>query len=140
MADSLARLDVLCAFAERSQVLRFSCPTFSGERGINITAGRHPVVESLQDQPFTPNDLLLNDERRMAIITGPNMGGKSTYMRQTALIVILAHAGSWVPAAGRDWPHRRDFHRIGAGDDLPAEDPRSWWMSETANILNKCQL
>jgi DNA mismatch repair protein MutS len=96
------------------------------------------VVEALQNQPFTPNDLELGNERRMLIITGPNMGGKSTYMRQTALIVLLAHAGSWVPAtSARIGPVDRIFTRIGAGDDLAGG--RSTFMvemSETANILH----
>ncbi len=138
LARALARLDVLCAFAERAQGLQFCCPALSAQNGIRITAGRHLVVERLQDQPFTPNDLALDDERRMLIITGPNMGGKSTYMRQTALMVILAYAGSWVPAASAEFgPIDRIFTRIGAGDDLAGG--RSTFMvemSETANILH----
>lgn len=138
LADSLAKLDVLAAFAERAQELSLCRPAFSNERGINIQAGRHLVVELLQDQPFTPNDLNLNDERGMLIITGPNMGGKSTYMRQNALIVLLAYAGSWVPAtAARIGPIDRLFTRIGAGDELAKG--RSTFMvemSETANILH----
>jgi DNA mismatch repair protein MutS len=138
IASGLARLDVLCAFAERAQSLRFCCPVLAPESGIRINSGRHPVVESVQTQPFTPNDLQLDDERRMLIITGPNMGGKSTYMRQTALMVILAYAGSWVPAASAEiGPVDRIFTRIGAGDDLAGG--RSTFMvemSETANILH----
>ena len=137
-AHSLASLDVLCAFTERARSLQFSCPSFTDQAGINITAGRHPVVEHLQEQPFTANDLAFNDERRMLIITGPNMGGKSTYMRQTALIVLLAQAGSWVPASSaKIGPIDRVFTRIGAGDDLVGG--RSTFMvemSETANILH----
>jgi hypothetical protein len=100
--------------------------------------GRHPVVEQVLDAPFVPNDVRLDDERRMLIITGPNMGGKSTYMRQTALIVLLAHAGSFVPADGaRIGPVDRIFTRIGAADDLAGG--RSTFMvemTETANILH----
>ncbi|HLF30280.1 MAG TPA: DNA mismatch repair protein MutS, partial [Xanthomonadales bacterium] len=138
MAQSLACLDVLCAFAERAGSLKFSSPALTTTPGIRIKAGRHPVVEILQDQPFTPNDLALGDDRRMVIITGPNMGGKSTYMRQTALIVLLAYAGSWVPAQSAEiGPIDRIFTRIGAGDDLAGG--RSTFMvemSETANILH----
>lgn len=138
LADSLAKLDVLAAFAERAQELNLCRPEFNIERGIHIRAGRHLVVELLQDQPFTPNDLNLNDERSMLIITGPNMGGKSTYMRQNALIVLLAYAGAWVPAtAARIGPIDRLFTRIGAGDELAKG--RSTFMvemSETANILH----
>jgi len=138
MARAIARLDVLCAFAERAQALQFCRPELTSETGITISAGRHPVVESLQAQPFTPNDLQLGKRRRMLIITGPNMGGKSTYMRQAALIVILACAGSWVPAASAEiGPVDRIFTRIGAGDDLAGG--RSTFMvemSETADILH----
>ncbi len=138
LADSLAWLDVLAAFAERAEELNLCKPEFTGERGIQIQAGRHLVVELLQDQPFTPNDLLLNDTRDMLIITGPNMGGKSTYMRQNALIVLLAYAGSWVPATtAHIGPIDRLFTRIGAGDELAKG--RSTFMvemSETANILH----
>ncbi len=138
LADSLATLDVLAAFAERAQELNLCRPEFTSERGINIRAGRHLVVELLQDQPFTPNDLKLEDDRRMLVITGPNMGGKSTYMRQNALIVLLAYAGAWVPAtAARIGPIDRLFTRIGAGDELAKG--RSTFMvemSETANILH----
>jgi DNA mismatch repair protein MutS len=138
LAASLATLDVLSAFAERAHELNLCRPEFSTERGIQIRAGRHLVVELLQDQPFTPNDLELNDTRRMLVITGPNMGGKSTYMRQNALIVLLAYAGAWVPAnAARIGPIDRLFTRIGAGDELARG--RSTFMvemSETANILH----
>jgi DNA mismatch repair protein MutS len=138
LADSLSRLDVMAAFAERAELQDLCRPEFSNDRGIDIQAGRHPVVEQLLDQPFTPNDLQLDDDRRMLIITGPNMGGKSTYMRQNALIVLLAYAGSWVPAtAARIGPIDRLFTRIGAGDELAKG--RSTFMvemSETANILH----
>jgi DNA mismatch repair protein MutS len=138
MARQVSRLDVLCAFAERAERLKLVQPEMSGEDGIEIRGGRHPVVERIQDEPFTPNDILLDAATRMLIITGPNMGGKSTYMRQTALIVLLAHAGSWVPATSAViGPVDRIFTRIGAGDDLARG--RSTFMvemSETANILH----
>ena len=138
LADLLSRLDVICTFAERAQALGLTRPKLSTNNGIEILAGRHLVVEQNQDQPFTPNDIALDDDTRMLVITGPNMGGKSTYMRQVALIVILAHAGSWVPAdEAVIGPIDRIFTRIGAGDDLARG--RSTFMvemSETANILN----
>jgi DNA mismatch repair protein MutS len=106
--------------------------------GIRITAGRHPVVESVLDTPFVPNDLELTPDRRMLIITGPNMGGKSTYMRQSAVIVLLAHIGSFVPAERAViGPIDRIFTRIGASDDLASG--RSTFMvemTETAHILH----
>jgi DNA mismatch repair protein MutS len=138
MAARLARLDVLCALAERAERLGLVQPELTDRDGIEIRGGRHPVVEQVQDEPFTPNDTQLDRDTRMLIITGPNMGGKSTYMRQTALIVLLAHAGSWVPAnSARIGPVDRIFTRIGAGDDLARG--RSTFMvemSETANILH----
>ena len=138
LSARLARLDVLCAFAERAGRLNLVHPELSDREGLRIEAGRHPVVEQIQDDPFTPNGIELDEEIRMLIITGPNMGGKSTYMRQTALIVLLAHAGSWVPAdAAVIGPIDRIFTRIGAGDDLARG--RSTFMvemSETANILH----
>jgi DNA mismatch repair protein MutS len=138
MARSLAQLDVLCAFSERAETLDFCCPELVEAEGLLIEAGRHPVIEHVQAEPFTANDIELGQDRRMLVITGPNMGGKSTYMRQTALIVLLAHAGSWVPA-GRAvlGPIDRIFTRIGAGDDLSRG--RSTFMlemTETANILH----
>jgi DNA mismatch repair protein MutS len=138
LSARLARLDVLCALAERAERLDLVEPELVLQDGIEIRGGRHPVVEQVQDEPFTPNDLCLDDRTRMLIITGPNMGGKSTYMRQAALIVLLAHAGSWVPAtSARIGPVDRIFTRIGAGDDLARG--RSTFMvemSETANILH----
>ncbi|MEX2524217.1 MAG: DNA mismatch repair protein MutS [Gammaproteobacteria bacterium] len=137
-AAAVAETDVLAAFAERAELLDLHCPEFSRESGIHIVGGRHPVVEQVQTEPFIANDTLLDDERRMLVITGPNMGGKSTYMRQTALIVILAHIGSFVPAdSARIGPVDRIFTRIGASDDLAGG--RSTFMVEmveTANILN----
>jgi DNA mismatch repair protein MutS len=138
MAARLARLDVLCALAERAEHLQLVQPELTDREGIEILGGRHPVVEQVQDEPFTPNDIRLDRDSRMLIITGPNMGGKSTYMRQTALIVLLAHAGSWVPArAAAIGPVDRIFTRIGAGDELARG--RSTFMvemAETANILH----
>ena len=138
MAAELARLDVLCGFAERAATLQLCCPTMSDEPGLEIQAGRHPVIEQVQTEPFTPNDIHLGPDRRMLVITGPNMGGKSTYMRQAALIVLLAHAGSWVPAnAARIGPIDRIFTRIGAGDDLTrGRSTFMMEMTETANILH----
>jgi len=138
ITNAIARLDVLCAFAERAIALDFCCPELSEEAGIDIQTGRHPVIEQVQSEPFTPNDTKLNPQRRMLIITGPNMGGKSTYMRQTALICLLAYSGSWVPATKAIiGPLDRIFTRIGAGDDLSRG--RSTFMvemTETANILH----
>ncbi|HET7922561.1 MAG TPA: DNA mismatch repair protein MutS, partial [Gammaproteobacteria bacterium] len=137
-AAGLAELDVLANLAERANTLGFSTPELTDAPVLHIEAGRHPVVEQVIDAPFVPNDLELNDQRRMLIITGPNMGGKSTYMRQTALIVILAHIGSFVPAQkALLGPMDRIFTRIGASDDLAGG--RSTFMvemTESANILN----
>ncbi|HEC06947.1 MAG TPA: DNA mismatch repair protein MutS [Thiolapillus brandeum] len=137
-AGALAALDVLANLAERALSLNLNRPQMSEEPGIHITEGRHPVVEQALDGTFVPNDLLFNDKRRMLIITGPNMGGKSTYMRQCAVIVLLACAGSFVPARNaRIGPVDRIFSRIGASDDLAGG--RSTFMvemEETANILH----
>ncbi len=137
-AAALAELDVLACLAERAQSLGYSPPGFVDERHIGIEGGRHPVVERVQSEPFIPNDLELSDQRRLLILTGPNMGGKSTYMRQVALIVLLAYTGSYVPASRAVLgPIDRIFTRIGAQDDLAAG--RSTFMvemSETANILH----
>ena len=138
IAAALATLDVLTAFAERAETLNFNRPVLNDAPGLDIEGGRHPVVEQVQDDAFVPNDLRLDPARRMLVITGPNMGGKSTYMRQAALIAILAHAGSFVPASSaRLGPIDRIFSRIGAGDDLTRG--RSTFMVEmveTANILH----
>ncbi|MCL5424797.1 MAG: DNA mismatch repair protein MutS [Gammaproteobacteria bacterium] len=137
-SQALAELDVLCAFAERAEALNWVRPTLSESTGIHIEAGRHPVVEQVSETPFVPNDVTLNPDRHMLIITGPNMGGKSTYMRQTALIALLAHCGSFVPAdAAEIGPLDRIFTRIGSSDDLAGG--RSTFMvemTETANILH----
>ena len=135
---ALASLDVLCAFAERARALEFTRPQLADAPGIVIRGGRHPVVEHVSDAPFVPNDLIMGDDRRMLVITGPNMGGKSTYMRQAALIVLLAHTGSFVPAdAAEIGPVDRIFTRIGSSDDLAGG--RSTFMvemTETASILH----
>jgi len=137
-ADALAELDVLANFAERADALNLSQPLLNQEPGIDIVAGRHLVVEQLSNLPFVANDLNFSNEKRMLVITGPNMGGKSTYMRQAALIVLLAHIGSFVPAQSlRCGPIDKIFTRIGASDDLSSG--RSTFMvemSETANILH----
>ncbi|NMP17649.1 DNA mismatch repair protein MutS [Thalassotalea sp. Y01] len=137
-AQSVATLDVLNTFAERSQTLNYQKPTLTNESGIHINAGRHPVVEQVSKDAFIANPVELNNERRMLIITGPNMGGKSTYMRQTALITLLAHVGCFVPAdSATIGIVDRIFTRIGASDDLASG--RSTFMvemTETANILN----
>ena len=135
---AIAQIDVLNCFAERAAVLDCSPPELVDEPMLSIDGGRHPVVERAAREPFVPNDLRFDDSRRMLIITGPNMGGKSTYMRQAALIVILAHVGCYVPARRAVLgPLDRIFTRIGASDDLAGG--RSTFMlemTETANILN----
>lgn len=137
-AAGLAELDVLTCFAERSLALNLSQPEISLDPCIEIEGGRHLVVEQVIDTPFIANDLSLDEANRLLVITGPNMGGKSTYMRQTALIIILAHIGSFVPADKlRVGPIDRIFTRIGASDDLAGG--RSTFMvemTETATILN----
>ena len=137
-AAAIAELDVLANLAERADALRWSRPALVDEAGIHVVRGRHPVVEQVRSEPFEPNDLDLRDGRRMLVITGPNMGGKSTYMRQAALIVLLAHIGSFVPAdAATIGPIDRIFTRIGAGDDLArGQSTFMVEMSETANILH----
>ncbi len=135
---ALAELDALAALAERACTLEWSCPELVAEPHLSIEGGRHPIVERFSSAPFVPNDLRLEPARCMLIITGPNMGGKSTYMRQAALIVLLAHLGSYVPADRvRLGPLDRIFTRIGAADDLAGG--RSTFMvemTEAANILH----
>ena len=137
-AAAIADLDVQAALAERAATLRWAAPELTDRPVLRITGGRHPVVERFLDAPFVPNDLALDAATRMLVITGPNMGGKSTFMRQCALIVVLAHIGSFVPAeAALIGPLDRVFTRIGAGDDLAGG--RSTFMvemTETANILH----
>jgi DNA mismatch repair protein MutS len=138
MAQAVAETDVLVNLAARARELNFNKPKLTERPGIRITRGRHPVVEQVLDEPFIANDLNLHNQRRLLIITGPNMGGKSTYMRQTALIVLLAHIGSFVPAESATiGPIDRIFTRVGAADDLSGG--RSTFMvemTETANILH----
>lgn len=138
LAQSLSEIDVLNTFAERAQTLNYVKPILQEKSAIQIDAGRHPVVENMTTEPFIANPVELNDSRKMLIITGPNMGGKSTYMRQTALIVLLAHIGCYVPAStAKIGMVDRIFTRIGASDDLASG--RSTFMvemTETANILH----
>ena len=137
-ASALAELDVLTNLAERARTLNYCCPQLQETAGINIREGRHPVVEQVLKEPFIANPLSLSPRRRMLIVTGPNMGGKSTYMRQAALITLLAWTGSYVPAdAVTLGPIDRIFTRVGAADDLASG--RSTFMvemTETANILH----
>jgi DNA mismatch repair protein MutS len=137
-AAAVAELDVLATLAERGHNLGFCKPQLQLQAGIHIEGGRHPVVEQVSTDPFVANDLEMNDQRKMLIITGPNMGGKSTYMRQAALIVLLAQIGSFVPASeAKIGLVDRIFTRIGSSDDLAGG--RSTFMvemTETANILH----
>ena len=147
-AMALSKLDVLLNLAERADTLNWNPPSFSNaqqpsklpieQNHFEIIQGRHPVVEQVQDEPFIANDFKLDKNNRMLLITGPNMGGKSTYMRQVALITLLAHIGSYIPAQSAIFPAiDRIFTRIGAQDDLSSG--RSTFMvemTETANIIN----
>jgi DNA mismatch repair protein MutS len=137
-AAALSELDVLVCFAERADSLRLTQPELVDESCLEIIQGRHPVVESLISDPFVANNTSLTNDRRMQIITGPNMGGKSTYMRQVAVITLLAHVGSYVPAEScRLGPIDRIFTRMGSADDVAGG--RSTFMvemTETANILH----
>ena len=137
-SGAIAELDVLATLAERAHSLNFCQPQLQSEPGIDIKGGRHPVVEQVSSDPFVANDLSMNDERKMLVITGPNMGGKSTYMRQAALIVLLAQIGSFVPAiSAKIGLADRIYTRIGSSDDLAGG--RSTFMvemTETANILH----
>jgi len=136
--QAVAEVDVFVNLAERADALNYKPPEFANTKSMTIIAGRHPVIEACQDQPFVPNDLHFTDKQKTMIITGPNMGGKSTYMRQTALICLLAHIGSFVPAEQAIFPPvDRIFTRIGASDDIASG--RSTFMvemTETATILN----
>ncbi|ETO93712.1 DNA mismatch repair protein MutS [Legionella oakridgensis RV-2-2007] len=137
IAQGLAEVDVLCTLAERAQSLHWHCPQLVEEAGITIQGGRHPVVEHILQEQFIANHLNLDPTSHILLVTGPNMGGKSTYMRQNALIILLAHIGSYVPAQQAQLgPIDRIFTRIGASDDLASG--RSTFMvemTETAYIL-----
>ncbi|MGL6070384.1 DNA mismatch repair protein MutS [Craterilacuibacter sp.] len=136
-AQAVAALDVLATFAERSETCNYVAPEFVGDTRLEIMEGRHPVVEAGVER-FIANDICLSDTRKLLLITGPNMGGKSTYMRQTALLTLMAHIGCFVPAQSAViGPIDRIFTRIGASDDLAGG--RSTFMvemTESANILN----
>lgn len=137
-AAAVAEIDVLANLAERAENLNMCQPSFCQEQLFEVVQGRHLVVEQVLEEPFIANDTLLNSTRRMLLITGPNMGGKSTYMRQNAVIALLAHIGSYVPATSLKMsPIDRIFTRIGSSDDLASG--RSTFMvemTETANILH----
>ena len=137
-AEAEAQSDVLACLAERAYSLGFNAPTFTEQRGVQITQGWHPVVKNSSNSAFIANDLTLSPHQTMLIVTGPNMGGKSTYMRQTALIALLACIGSFVPAEiAHIGKLDRIFTRIGASDDLASG--RSTFMvemTETASILH----
>ena len=138
MSAAIAHIDLLANFAHQARLNNWTRPEFSIETGIKIQAGRHPVVEALSKAPFTPNDTMLDTQHRMAIITGPNMGGKSTFMRQTALISLLAYCGSFVPAqSAKLGPIDRVFTRIGSADDLSTgKSTFMVEMTETSQILH----
>ena len=137
IALALAELDVLNSFAIMACENDWCRPVLDDRAGIAVEAGRHPVVEALIDEPFVPNPVYLDTERRMLLITGPNMGGKSTFMRQTALIALLAHTGSHVPASSATiGPIDRIFTRIGASDDLArGQSTFMVEMTEASHIL-----
>jgi DNA mismatch repair protein MutS len=139
LAESLSLIDVLSNLAERATTLNWQCPQLTDVPGIDIHEGRHPVVESILKEQFITNDLSLTPSHHTLLITGPNMGGKSTFMRQNALIVLIAHTGSFVPATkALIGPIDKIFTRIGASDDLSAG--RSTFMvemTETAHILRQ---
>lgn len=138
MSSAIAHIDVIANFAYQARLNNWARPEFTPETGIKIQGGRHPVVEALNKAPFTPNDTFLDAQHRMAIITGPNMGGKSTFMRQTALISLLAYCGSYVPArAAKLGPIDRIFTRIGSADDLSTgKSTFMVEMTETSQILH----
>lgn len=138
MCQSISEIDVLANFAQRAESLNLKKPELTDKNQITIKNGRHPVIENLSDAPFICNDTTLNEDNRLLMLTGPNMGGKSTYMRQTAIIVLLSYTGSFVPAdKATIGPVDRIFTRIGASDDISSG--RSTFMvemTETATILN----
>ena len=137
IANALAELDVFASFADIAARPDWCQPELTDKPGIDVEEGRHPVIESLIDDPFVANPLALDEERRMLMITGPNMGGKSTFMRQNALIALLAHTGSHVPATRASiGPIDRIFTRIGASDDLArGQSTFMVEMTESAHIL-----
>ncbi len=134
---ALAEVDILANFAERAETLNLTCPILSDQNEIEIIKGRHLVVEHSSETPFIANDTVINDQKKLLIITGPNMGGKSTYMRQTAIITLMAYTGCYVPAQqAKIGPIDRIFTRIGASDDLSSgQSTFMVEMTETANIL-----
>ncbi|MFN8737904.1 MAG: DNA mismatch repair protein MutS, partial [Betaproteobacteria bacterium] len=137
-ADALATLDALAALARHAQAARWVAPELTATPGLDLAGARHPVVEG-QIESYMPNDCALSPQRRLLVITGPNMGGKSTYMRSVALCALLAFAGSWVPATrARFGPLDRILTRIGAADDL-ARGASTFMveMTEAAAILNQ---
>ncbi|GAB3041946.1 DNA mismatch repair protein MutS [Acinetobacter apis] len=138
MSSAISQLDLLTNFAHQARLRHWTRPEFTPDLGIHIVAGRHPVVEALNKTPFTPNDTQLDASHRLAIITGPNMGGKSTFMRQTALISLLAYCGSFVPAKQATLgPIDRIFTRIGSADDLSTgKSTFMVEMTETSQILH----
>jgi len=138
IAEAVANLDVYASLACCSYEYQWCCPTMVDKPGLDIEDGRHPVIESLSDEPFIANPLQLDTTRRMLLVTGPNMGGKSTYMRQNALIALLAHTGSHVPATSASiGPIDRIFTRIGASDDLASgQSTFMVEMTEAAHILH----
>jgi DNA mismatch repair protein MutS len=140
-AHTIARLDVSAGLAEAAARNNYARPTFNDQGVVQITAGRHPVIEQLMNEvPFTPNDTLIDRDARVLIITGPNMSGKSSYMRQVALITLMAQIGSYVPAQAASLTAvDRIFTRIGAQDELTAgQSTFMVEMVETANILRHC--
>ncbi len=138
-ASALAQLDVLACFAETARLHAYCRPQVANQGVLRICDGRHPVLEQhLSEERFVPNDTCLGEGVQIALITGPNMAGKSTFIRQTALLVLLAHTGSFIPASeARVDLVDRIFTRIGASDDLSrGQSTFMVEMSETANILN----
>ena len=137
-SKAIAQVDAIATFAERAATLNYVQPTFTEDNVLQIKQGRHPVIEHVQNDPFTANDVYMNEQRKLLLITGPNMGGKSTFMRQIALITWLAYSGSFVPAEEcKIGPIDAIYTRIGASDDLSSG--RSTFMvemTEAANILN----
>ncbi len=136
-SEQIAIVDALCSLGQASAEHRYVRPVLTEDRGITIVAGRHPVVEGANPGRFVPNDVRLDDEQTLLLITGPNMAGKSTYMRQVALIVLMAHIGCFVPAqSARIGLVDRIFTRIGASDDLGAgQSTFMVEMVELAHIL-----